>query len=67
MTNLSLTEEQLKALFKQALLELLEEKRSLFTAILEEALEEISLANAIRQGRKNDFVSRDEISSRQKS
>lgn len=41
MTNISLTEEQLKALFKQALLELLEEKQSLFTAILEKALEEI--------------------------
>lgn len=63
MTNISLTEEQLKALFKQALLELLEEKQSLFTAMLEEALEEIGLANAIRQGRKDDFVSRDEISS----
>ncbi len=41
--------------------ELLEEKRDLFTGIMMDAIEEIGLANAIREGRQNEFVSEDQV------
>jgi len=57
----TLDEKQFKILLKEALTELFEERQELFSSIVAEALEEIGLANAIREGRKNDFVSRKEI------
>jgi hypothetical protein len=61
MANISLDENQFKMLLKQTLIELFEERRDMFSAIVVEALEEIGLANAIREGRKNEFVSEEEI------
>ncbi|MCD6291630.1 MAG: hypothetical protein J7M34_14115 [Anaerolineae bacterium] len=58
-----LDEEQVKNLIRQVLVELLEERRSEFHELVMEAIEEIALANAIRAGRKNEFVSEDEIRS----
>ena len=52
----SLTNNETKALLKEVLLELLQERRSEFYQILSEAIEEIGLANAIREGRKDEFV-----------
>lgn len=63
MTTVSLDEKQFKILLKQTLIELLDERRDIFSAIVAEALEDIGLANAIRKGRKNDFVSKEEIQS----
>ena len=63
MTNISLDEKQFKILLKQTLIELFDERRDMFSAIIVEALEEIGLANAIREGRKNEFVSEEEIQS----
>jgi len=57
----SLTNNETKALLKEVLLELLQEHRSEFYQILSEAIEEIGLANAIRMGRKDEFVPEDEI------
>ena len=57
----SLTNNENKALLKEVLLELLQEHRSEFYQILSEAIEEIGLANAIRMGRKDEFVPEDEI------
>ncbi len=48
-------------MLKQALVELLDEKRELFYEVLVKAIEEIGLANAIRQGRKDEFVSEEQI------
>lgn len=56
MTTVSLDENQIKSLMKQAMLELFEERSDLFSAIILEAIEDIGLANAIRQGRNNEFV-----------
>ncbi len=56
MTTVSLDEKQFKSLMKQAMLELFEERSDLFSAIILEAIEDIGLANAIRQGRKNELV-----------
>jgi len=50
-----------KALLKEVVIELMQSKRYLFHEIMIEALEEIALANAIKKGRKNDFVDEDKI------
>jgi hypothetical protein len=57
MATISLDEKQFKTLLKQTLIELFEERRDIFSDIVAEALEDIGLANAIREGRKNDFMS----------
>lgn len=43
------------------MVELIKEKRELFSELILEVIEEIGLANAIREGRQNKFVSEDEI------
>ena len=63
MTTISLDEKQFKILLKQTLIELFDERSDIFSAIVVEALEDIGLANAIREGRKNDFMNREEIES----
>ena len=63
MTTVSLNEKQFKIMLKQTLVELFEERRDIFSAIVAEALEDIGLAEAIREGRKNDFMSKEEIQS----
>jgi hypothetical protein len=63
MTSITLDEKEFKTLLKEALTELFQERQDLFLAIVAEALEDIGLANAIREGRKDDFVSRKEIDS----
>jgi ABC-type phosphate/phosphonate transport system substrate-binding protein len=59
----STTTNETKALLKEVLLELLQERRSEFSQMILEAIEEIGLANAIRQGRQDEFVSEEEIQS----
>jgi hypothetical protein len=59
--QLTIDEAQTKALLKQVLLELAQEKRGLFHELIVEALEEIGLVNAIREGRQNEFVPEAEI------
>jgi hypothetical protein len=61
MTIANLDEKQFKVLLKEAIVELFEERQEVFAAIVAEAIEDIGLANAIREGRKNDFVSKEEI------
>jgi len=61
MTIATLDEKQFKVLLKEALIELFEERQEVFAAIVAEAIEDIGLANAIREGRKNDFVNKEEI------
>lgn len=61
MANITLDEKQFKILLKQTLIELFEERHDIFSAIVAEALEDIGLANAIREGRRDDFVNKEEI------
>ncbi len=63
MTNVTLDEKKFKTLLKETLIELFEERQDLFSSIIIEALEDIGLANAIREGREDDFVGREEIDS----
>ncbi len=59
--ELKISDRQAKELLKEVLIELMEEKHDLFFEILLEAIEEIGLANAIREGRQDEFVSADRI------
>ena len=45
----------------KSLIELLEERKPEFQELFIEALEDVALANAIREGRRDEFVSEDEI------
>ncbi len=50
-----------KELLTEVMVDLIKNKREVLHEIMLEALEEVGLANAIIEGRKNDFVSEDEI------
>ncbi len=59
--ELTLNEMQAKSLLKEVVLELVQEKRDWFFEVMVEALEEIGLANAIQEGRRNEFVDERQI------
>ncbi|XCN75206.1 MAG: hypothetical protein Q3M24_10890 [Candidatus Electrothrix aestuarii] len=59
--ELSISDEKTKELLTEVMIELLKSKRDLIYDILLEALEEVGMANAIAEGRTNDFVSEDEV------
>jgi hypothetical protein len=59
--ELTLNDAKTKELIKEVILDLLKEKRDLFYELIMEALEEIALANAIKEGRQNEFVSEENI------
>jgi len=61
MPTTVLDREQTKDLLRHVLIELLEERRTEFQELIMEALEDVALANAIREGRKDEFVSEAEI------
>ncbi len=50
-----------KELLKEVVIELLQERRGEFYEVFIEALEEIGLANAIREGRRGEFVDEEQI------
>ena len=54
--ELSISDEKLKGIMKEAIIEIIREKRKVFYEIILEAIEEVGLDNAIREGRKNKFV-----------
>jgi hypothetical protein len=56
-----LEDAKLKALLKETLVELLEERREEFTDLLLEALEDLALSRAIREGEGTGFVDKKEI------
>ena len=45
----------------EVLIDLIKTRKELFAEIFRDALEEVGLANAIAEGRKNDFVSEETI------
>lgn len=48
---------------KEVLVEMLEEKNDLFYDVVITAIEDVALANAITQGREDNFVDEDKITS----
>lgn len=59
--ELSISDDKTKELLTEVMIELLRTKRDLIRDIFMEALEEVGLANAIAEGRKNEFVSEEEV------
>jgi len=59
--ELTIDEIQAKRLIKEVMIELVSERQDLFFAAILEAIEEIGLADAIREGRRNEFVTEEEI------
>jgi len=51
-------EAQIKELFKQAMVELLQERKDLFYDLFAEVLEDSALVNAIKEGESGESVSR---------
>jgi len=56
-----INESRLKEILKSALIEVFEERKSLFSDLLAEALEDIALIRAIKEGESTASVSRDEV------
>lgn len=61
MMEASLEDAKFKALLKETLVELLEERREEFSELLLEALEDLALSRAIREGENTGFVDKKEI------
>lgn len=61
MTEISLDEGRIKEILKQALLEVLEERRDLLYDVLAEAMEDFALAKAVQEGESTDSVTREEV------
>jgi len=59
--QISISDEKTKELLTEVIVELLKTKRDVLYDVILEALEEVGLANAIAEGRKNKFVSEDDI------
>lgn len=59
--QLVISDEKTKELLTEILVEMIQQKREVFQEILIEALEEVGLGNAIKDGRRNEFVGEDEI------
>jgi Asp-tRNA(Asn)/Glu-tRNA(Gln) amidotransferase C subunit len=63
MGQLSIEEERLKELLKQALVEFFDKRRDLFYEVVSEVFEDIAMANAIREGNKTPSIRNEEIMS----
>jgi len=61
MSHVSLEEERIKELFKQAMLELFQERKDILYDLFAEVLEDMALVNAIREGESTETVSREEV------
>jgi len=61
MTEIPMTQELLKQAVKDAVAESLREHRDLLHDVFTEVLEDIALAEAIREGRQTGFVDREEV------
>lgn len=61
MASPTITPDALKKAMKEALVETLTEQRELFAGVMAEALEELALAEAIKEGQQTEPVSRTDI------
>lgn len=59
--NIPVSEDQLKELVKSAIVEVLKERSDLLRDIVEEAFEEIALAQAVEEGQQTEMVSKDQV------
>ena len=61
MTDLVLDEVRIKELFKEAMLELFQERRDLLHDLFIEIIEDMALIDAIKEGEATETVSREEV------
>jgi len=61
IATISLNDDKTKELLTEVMVELIKTNRDVLREIMVDALEEVGLANAIAEGRNNDFVSEAEI------
>ena len=61
MSEMSLDEGRIKELMKEAVLEVLEERRDLIYDALAEAMEDFALAKAIQEGESSESVTREQV------
>ena len=61
MSEITLNQEQLKEIFKNAIVELLSENREEVSDFLSEIIEDIAMERAIAEGEDTELVSRDSI------
>ena len=59
--SISQDEQKTKELFKQAMLELLEERKEIFYELFADVIEDTILVHAIREGETTEIVDRTEI------
>ncbi|NMF86083.1 hypothetical protein [Nodosilinea sp. P-1105] len=59
--QLTLDDAKTKELLTEVLVELMQQKRSVFYELILDALEEVGLANAILEGEDSEFVQEDDI------
>ena len=61
MSTVSMSDAEIKELFKQAFLELLEERQDVLYDLFAEVIEDFALVNAIREGESTEIVGKAEI------
>ena len=61
MAQVSLDEARVKELFKQAIIELLQEQKGLLYDLFVEVLEDLALVNAIKEGESSETINRAEV------
>jgi hypothetical protein len=61
MLDTTLEDERLKTIFKQAMLELVEERRDVLYDLFAEIISDLALVQAIKEGAESEPVSREEI------
>jgi len=61
MADVSLEEPRLKELFKEAVLEALQERKDLLYDVFAEVIEDLALAKAIKEGELTKSVTREEV------
>ncbi len=61
MTITTIDETRIKELFKQAIIELFQEEKELFSSLFIDAVEEIGLVNAIKEEENSESVSREAV------
>lgn len=59
--KLSIDDDTTKEMLTEIMVEIIKTRKDLFYELILEALEEISLANAIKEGRQDNFVSEEKI------
>jgi ribosomal protein L12E/L44/L45/RPP1/RPP2 len=61
MAGATVDETRLKELFKEALVELIEERKDFFQDLIVEAIEDVALVRAIEEGENTPTAPRDEV------